>query len=253
MTLGAAHASIAPLSLEGPAQLPEHDETPPGAIETATGLCSLDLDNLDQVAIALGDQGVHDIRTLVRNRLTSRFGLANVTERAGCPGFFIALRHGGRYAALALVDRTLQEFSSAYGAAAIGSACVTARAGIAWAEPEAPCSDGELRRRAIVASALAKDRRQAREIYGEDCLSLETGARLVCDLNAAMDEDRLTILAQEIRDLEPSNPLARQYEILIQMTDCNGQVHPPSEFVPLAESNGMIERLDRWIIRKTLL
>jgi len=42
------------------------------------------------------------------------------------------------------------------------------------------------------------------------------------------------------------------YEVLIRMRDTNGQVLPPSRFIPAAERNGLMTQIDRWVLRSTL-
>lgn len=42
------------------------------------------------------------------------------------------------------------------------------------------------------------------------------------------------------------------YEVLIRMRDSNGNVLPPSRFIPAAERNGLMTQIDRWVLRSTL-
>ncbi len=42
------------------------------------------------------------------------------------------------------------------------------------------------------------------------------------------------------------------YEVLIRMRDNDGQVLPPSRFIPAAERNGLMTQIDRWVLRSTL-
>lgn len=68
-------------------------------------------------------------------------------------------------------------------------------------------------------------------------------------LKEAMREDRIQLWAQNIVSLDSPNEISHK-EILSRLIDTDGTVVPPGAFITAAERFGLIEQLDRHIIRK---
>ncbi|MEA2472232.1 MAG: hypothetical protein QOE06_147 [Thermoleophilaceae bacterium] len=64
----------------------------------------------------------------------------------------------------------------------------------------------------------------------------------------ALAQDRLVLFAQPIVDLATGYTL--QHELLIRLVDATGRVVPPDDFLPAAESSGLIVDIDRWVVRQ---
>ena len=69
-------------------------------------------------------------------------------------------------------------------------------------------------------------------------------------LRTAIDEDRLVIYAQPIIALRTGKVI--QQELLVRLQDDDGEILPPSEFLPLAERFGLITDLDRVVTRRAI-
>lgn len=69
-------------------------------------------------------------------------------------------------------------------------------------------------------------------------------------IREAVDEQRIVVYAQPIFDLR-SHCVARE-ELLVRMLDENGEVIPPSSFLPTAERLGMIAEIDRLVLAKAV-
>ena len=77
-------------------------------------------------------------------------------------------------------------------------------------------------------------------------------ARMAADTMEALDEGRLMLFAQEIRQLDrPADDCGRA-EVLARLVGRNGQRISPAEFITAAERFGMAPRLDRWIVKTAL-
>jgi diguanylate cyclase (GGDEF)-like protein len=73
----------------------------------------------------------------------------------------------------------------------------------------------------------------------------------VTRIAAALEEARFALFAQDIRPIaEPS--LETSYEILLRLRDADGQLVAPMNFLPAAERYGLMPRLDRWVIERTV-
>ena len=62
----------------------------------------------------------------------------------------------------------------------------------------------------------------------------------------ALDEDRFVLYRQPIVDLDDRSVV--HYELLIRLQDANGKIRPPFEFIPQAESLGLIQQIDRRVV-----
>ncbi|MBK5219885.1 MAG: EAL domain-containing protein [Thermoleophilia bacterium] len=69
-------------------------------------------------------------------------------------------------------------------------------------------------------------------------------------IRAALDEDRLILYSQPMIDIESGEVSHR--ELLIRMVGDNGEVIPPSAFLPTAERVGLITEIDRWVTKEGL-
>jgi diguanylate cyclase (GGDEF)-like protein len=69
-------------------------------------------------------------------------------------------------------------------------------------------------------------------------------------IREALDEERIVVYAQPIFDLR-SQCVARE-ELLVRMLDSDGDVIPPSSFLPTAERLGLIAQIDRLVLSKAI-
>ena len=75
--------------------------------------------------------------------------------------------------------------------------------------------------------------------------------RLVAGMKTDLPVDRLFTLFQPIVSLSsPQKSLC--YEVLIRMRDTDGQIISPARFVAAAERNGVITKIDLWVLESTL-
>lgn len=65
----------------------------------------------------------------------------------------------------------------------------------------------------------------------------------------ALDEDRLVLYSQPIVPLGRNHPAE---EVLLRLVGRDGEIIPPSEFLPAAEKYGLIGEVDRWVVSRTV-
>lgn len=70
-------------------------------------------------------------------------------------------------------------------------------------------------------------------------------------IQAALDEDRFSLYAQDIVPLAADDDEGLHLEILIRMRDEDGALVPPSSFIPAAERFGLMKLIDRWVVTRT--
>jgi PAS domain S-box-containing protein len=88
-------------------------------------------------------------------------------------------------------------------------------------------------------SATKADKRQLEEELSE--------LKWVERIRSALDSDRLLLFAQPIVDVATRSVV--QHELLLRML-LDGDVIPPGEFLPHAESHGIINEIDRWVLQR---
>lgn len=210
-----------------------------------SGLCSLEVVHLDVYAALHGEERLASFLQRLSATLRREFPSAVVEFSALEHGYRIWFDHALDFAqtrlqaALSLVRREL----------CIGFVC-----GFTVFEK------GLHKEEAILQASLA--RRSARQegrsflTYEQLGLKYEAGLRGWASLRTAMSEDRIYLQAQEIKSVIPVMGVSgykRQFEVLMQMVDDQGQILPLDQVLFHAERDGMIANLDSWLLRRVLV
>ncbi|MBB3139426.1 bifunctional diguanylate cyclase/phosphodiesterase [Halomonas organivorans] len=69
-------------------------------------------------------------------------------------------------------------------------------------------------------------------------------------LRKALQEEGFALMVQPIVRLADQD--VKHYEVLIRMREEDGRLASPAHFIPVAERNGMIVQLDRWVLHHSL-
>ena len=69
-------------------------------------------------------------------------------------------------------------------------------------------------------------------------------------LRSALDDERLVLHAQPIRDLRTGE--IGQHELLLRMVGDDDELIPPKAFLPLAERFGLASEIDGWVVRQAI-
>lgn len=102
---------------------------------------------------------------------------------------------------------------------------------------------------------LAKDAGRNRvQVYLPDDRKIRTRSgemHWVARIAEALEQSRFTLFTQDIRPICDSS-LEPSHEILLRMVDQDANLILPSNFIPAAERYGLMPRLDRWVIERTI-
>jgi diguanylate cyclase (GGDEF)-like protein/PAS domain S-box-containing protein len=102
---------------------------------------------------------------------------------------------------------------------------------------------------------LAKDAGRNRvQVYRPDDRKIRSRSgemQWVARIAGALEESRFMLFAQDIRPISDGS-LETGHEILLRLLDEDGELVLPMNFIPAAERYGLMPRLDRWVIERTL-
>jgi len=73
----------------------------------------------------------------------------------------------------------------------------------------------------------------------------------ISSINRALEENRFCLYYQPIVPTIPSIG-ATHFEILLRMSDAEGQIIPPMAFLPAAERYQLMPKIDRWVLSETI-
>jgi diguanylate cyclase (GGDEF)-like protein len=206
----------------------------------------------DTCGHAAGDELIQKVAWLVRAQLAPD----DVFARVGGDEFGVLLPQRDGNSALAVAHAICQQISSLRFQSRGRMFAVSASLGMLALDDTAP-SVGTALSAADQACYLAKDNGRNRvQIYHPDDQQVQTRhgeMRWVERLHAALEQERFTLVAQEIRPVgarldQESRGRRIGYEMLLRMVGENGELIAPMAFIPAAERYGIMPRVDRWVI-----
>ena len=213
-----------------------------------------DLDQFKLVNDSFGHSAGDDLLLEVARRWQQVVGPAETLARLGGDEFAVICDGSDELAAAALADRLLSALEHPIGlngrtvamSASIGIA-------VADADDERMADAATLLRYGDVAMYAAKAEGRGRTAVFTPNLADRARDRLELfnDLKAALAADRLSLAYQPVVDLATGSMLG--VEALCRWTDPGRGVVAPDDFIRVAEETGLIEKLDRWVLRQACL
>lgn len=226
--------------------------------QTGGALLVLDLDNFkymnDSAGHAVGDELIRGVASALREKLRETDHLA----RLGGDEFAVLLPHATEAHAVSVAENLLEvvsagvtlvtdrgprRTSASIGVAVFGDLAHRASAEQLLIEADVAMYEAkEAGRDRLVVYKPDEDRRDAME------------QRLTWSnrITQALEEDRFVLYAQPIVPLGESEASIERYELLLRMVGDDGDLIPPSTFLFVAERFGLIEAIDRWVVRNAI-
>lgn len=219
---------------------------------THHSLCYLDLDQFkivnDVAGHRAGDELLKHIGPLLSPHVRSRDTIA----RLGGDEFGVLLENcpidKGVEIAEALVAavrafKFIWEHRSYDVGVSIGIVAITSQAQTAE----------ELLTHADVACYAAKDAGRGRvHVYQTDSDGSDPRHREIlraAEMRSALERNRFRIYCQPIFSLSSGEPRPARYELLLRLLDDDDQIVLPGSFIPSAERYGIMQSIDRWVVR----
>jgi diguanylate cyclase (GGDEF)-like protein len=209
----------------------------------AFSVALIDLDDFKAINDDLGHAVGDALLTAVADRIAAQLPAGGVAARLGGDEYALLLP-GDQAATLAAIAVQLRRSVHAAGHELV----VEASIGVAEAVPGDTAD--ELLRRADVAMYEAKRQGKGRQVVYRTVLDQRTAeqSRLAADLRIALDTDQLHLLYQPIVAI-PAGELVG-VEALVRWNHPDRGPVGPAEFIPVAESTGLIVPLGAWILEQ---
>ena len=217
-------------------------------------MCFLDLDQFkiinDTCGHIAGDEMLRQVAQVLQNNIRKRDTLA----RLGGDEFAVLLENCTLEQAMRVADsirESIQDFRFIWENNAF-------TIGVSIGLVPINCENEnitEVMKRADAACYEAKEKGRNRvHVYrpGDEDISYRHGEmQWVTRITSALEQNRLQLWSQKIIPIRETRR-GEHYELLLRMIDNDGEVIPPSSFLPAAERYNLISRLDRWVVRTTL-
>ena len=115
--------------------------------------------------------------------------------------------------------------------------------------PDDPAVSGAAMPESPAAKAAREDQAQFNASVAEEATGMhDARARIL----AAIKRNEFLLFCQSIVPLDPASGESTHYEILIRLQEEENNMISPGAFFPLAEENGLLPDLDRWVVADLL-
>ncbi|HYH62866.1 MAG TPA: EAL domain-containing protein, partial [Solirubrobacterales bacterium] len=222
-------------------------------LDVTSALLVMDIDNFKFINDALGHHAGDELIRSISGQLKSRIRRTDIVARLGGDEFAILLSGTSAEDAIELANELLEMTRGHRVLARDKPVQVTTSIGIAMLDA-ANLTAEQLLTEADVAMYEAKGSGRDRTIlFTRDTPSpnaQRAGFIWTDRIKSALRDDLFAVYAQPIASLGDED--ADRYELLIRMTDDNGDVVAPGAFLPVAERFGLITEIDVWMIRQAI-
>jgi diguanylate cyclase (GGDEF)-like protein/PAS domain S-box-containing protein len=218
-------------------------------------LLLLDLDHFKYVNDTLGHHAGDQLIARVATVLAGRLRDSDVLARLGGDEFAALLPRATVRTATRVANDLLEALrAERIAVPGTGGRTMTASIGVAMFEVGANVCGEDVLVNADLAMYDAKEAGRNQlvlHIGGEPAQARMQGRITWAErIRVAIEEDRFTLVAQPIYDLETDS--VTQFEVLLRMQDDHGDLIPPSAFLSTAERLGMIQQIDAMTVARAI-
>ncbi len=206
----------------------------------------------DRYDAILSDVGVltgEDVLVGFAQQLRELLHPEDLAGRFAGNGFMVLLERGNLADAEAWAEHVVQKIAQhvfQVGRKSLSTTCTVGLGAIpaSLSDPDGPATDAYNANRR--GRELGGNRVYSLE-HTETMMRLQVGDKLwVKRIKSALMENRLRLVQQPIASLQGDD--LGMFDVLVRMIDENGREVLPSEFIPVAERNGLAKNIDRWVV-----
>lgn len=204
----------------------------------------------DSVGIAGCDLVLGDIATLIKQNV----GENSVAARFGDSSFTVLLRDTNADAAQVLAGTIRGAIENHIAEVAGASLTTTCSIGISLVGEATSGAQEVLSRADLACEMVHKKGGNAVHLHNpvaDERAGQERDQQLGHLIRQALENDGFSLVYQPIASLHGETN--ERYEVLVRMRDADGADISPGNFIPVAERNGLIAAIDKWIIRNAIL
>jgi diguanylate cyclase (GGDEF)-like protein/PAS domain S-box-containing protein len=216
-------------------------------------LLFLDLDQFKDVNDSRGHRAGDELLVALARLLRERLRDADIVARLGGDEFAVLLPHTNPIQASTVAQALLEAIRSHTFAVGGGPLGITASVGVALF-PEQASTASELLSCADLAMYEAKEAGRNRVSVFAQGLDwqekIESRIGWQQRIREALERDRFVLYAQPILDLQADE--ITQYELLLRAAEVGGELVLPGVFLGIAERSGLIQEIDRWVVRRAI-
>jgi diguanylate cyclase (GGDEF)-like protein/PAS domain S-box-containing protein len=216
-------------------------------------LLFMDLDTFKDVNDSRGHHAGDELLSALARLLRERLRATDVVARLGGDEFAVLLPHMDAEQAQAVAADLLDAIRNRTFAVGGSPLRITASIGMA-VFPDHADSAGEYLSRADLAMYRAKDEGRDRACLftpdGDWQAQIESRIGWQQRVREALENDRFVLHAQPIMDLADGR--ISQYELLLRLDGGGGEFLLPGVFLDIAERSGLIQEIDRWVVRRAI-
>lgn len=217
-------------------------------------LLLIDLDNFKMVNDTLGHSAGDAVLTALVKILKSRLRKKDFLARLGGDEFAVLLDGTSIEDAMAVAEKLRLAVDSNPICVNPSNSCFHLSISIGVVDIDPTVDAQRLLSYADSALYMAKERGRNAVFYlpsnNEESHKLSEENKMVGLIKKAIKDDAFVLVFQPI--IRISDGVITRHEALIRMRSENEELISPGQFIPIAESYGLMSKIDRWVIKESL-